>query len=341
MPQLRKDPVISRWVIISTDRGKRPSDFDRSPRKKTEDFCPFCPGNERFTPPEIIAFRNEASHANEPNWLTRVIPNNFPLLQIEGELKRRGMGMFDMMTGIGAHEVIIETPDHDREMGTMATTQIERVLWAYRDRIIDLKKDLRFKYIMVFKNYGKAAGAVLDHPHSQLIAMPVIPKRVDEELVGAREYYEFKERCVFCDMVQQEIASGSRIVSENKDFVAFEPFASRFPFETWILPKRHIPSYSLIEIGEVGNLAWILKDVIWRIGEILHDPPFNYILHTAPLHREDLPEYHFHFEVIPRITKVAGFEWGTGFYINPTIPEEAAIYLRELEAPTEAGSAPR
>ena len=208
MPELRKDPVTSRWVIISTERGKRPSDFGSAAERERVGFCPFCPGNEGKTPPEVLAYRPDGSTANGSNWHLRVVPNKFPALQIEGDLNRQGDGMYDKMNGIGAHEVVIETPEHGETLASMNERRIEDILWAFHDRVLDLKKDPRFRYILIFKNAGRAAGASLDHPHSQLIATPIIPKRVREELDGAKEYYNYKERCVFCDIVRQELNQG-------------------------------------------------------------------------------------------------------------------------------------
>jgi UDPglucose--hexose-1-phosphate uridylyltransferase len=331
MPELRKDPVIGRWVIISGERGKRPSDFAIEKEIQEVSFCPFCAGQEDKTPPEIVAYREENSKADSPGWWVRVVPNKFPILQIEGHLNRVGEGMYDRMNGVGAHEVIIETPDHHKEIFELEDKRIEDILWIYRDRIIDLKKDVRFQYILIFKNRGIAAGASLSHPHSQLIATPIVPKRVKEEIRGAKSYYEYKERCVFCDIVRQEINTRERLIIENEDFVAIEPFAPRFPFETWILPKVHNCSFENIQKKEVSNLAQVLKDILERINKVLDNPPFNYIIHSAPLNSSNLSYYHWHIEIIPKLTKVAGFEWGTGFYINPTPPEEAARFLREVE----------
>ncbi len=332
MPELRRDPVIGRWVIISTERGKRPSDFGSSKEGEKEGkFCPFCVGNEDKTPPEILSYREPGTEVNKSGWWVRVVPNKFPALQIEGALNRRGEGMYDRMNGIGAHEVIIETPDHDKTIATLDDKKVEDVIWAYRDRILDLKKDARFEYILIFKNHGAAAGASLYHSHSQLIATPVVPKRVKEEVNGGRNYYDYKERCVFCDMVKQELSSDIRVISENEDFIAISPFASRFPFEMWVLPKKHDSAFENIQKHEVVLLSRILKDVLKRINVVLNDPPFNYIIHTAPINTSNLPYYHWHIEIIPKLIKVAGFEWGTGFYINPTPPEEATKYLREAE----------
>jgi UDPglucose--hexose-1-phosphate uridylyltransferase len=330
MPELRKDPILGRWVIIATERGKRPTDFDAEPQPRRGGFCPFDYGSEDKTPSEVLAYRDAGSSANQPGWWLRVIPNKFPALQIEGELNRAGDGMYDYMNGIGAHEVVVETPDHNGTLDTLSVKQVQEILWAYRDRLIDLKKDPRFRYIIIFKNHGAAAGASLEHPHSQIIAMPIIPKRVQEEITGARQYFEYKERCVFCDILRQEKSSDKRIVLENENFISFMPFASRFPFETWLMPKVHQSHFEDIRKKEVMSLAEVLREVIRRIKVALNDPPYNFILHNSPCREKDLEYYHWHLEIMPKLTKVAGFEWGTGFYINPTPPEDAARYLREI-----------
>src|SRR3989339_1307072 len=343
MPELRKDPVSDRWVVISSERGRRPSDFGSASVAEeiaAGGFCPFCGGNEAKTPPEITAWRKAGSLPNTPGWDVRVVANRFPALVIEGEVNRTGMGVFDMMSGIGAHEGIIESPKHDMNIPDMEDEQVEKVLWAYKQRLLDLEKDKRFRYILVFKNYGKAAGASLSHPHSQLIATPITPRYIKLELTGARQYFQGKERCIFCDIVRQELGSGERLVYENEYFVAFEPFASRFPFETWILPRRHSAKYQEISDEERLQLASCMKDIMSRLKKTLNDPPYNYVVHTAPnpVIRPGKPDYwgtidydfHWHIEIIPRLTKIAGFEWGSGLYINPTSPEEAAKYLREI-----------
>lgn len=332
MPELRKDPVIGRWVIISTERGKRPYDFT----KKTEEnrkggFCPFCERNEIYTPSEVLAYRKSGSKPNGPDWTVRVVPNKFPALEVEGELERRGLGMYDMMNGIGAHEVIIENPNHNIRLGDHKIPQIIDVLWAYRDRMIDLKRDTRFKYIIIFKNQGVEAGASLEHPHSQLIALPIIPKRVTEELQGSERYYHYKERCIFCDIIAQEKYDNKRIITENEDFISLAPFASRFPFEIWLLPKTHSSSFENIQRVEIEQLANILKETLTRLNKAIDYPSYNMVLHTAPLKDSGLHYYHWHIELIPKLTKVAGFEWGSGFYINPTPPETAAKFLREVD----------
>lgn len=337
MPELRKDPIIGRWVIISTERGKRPTDFASVPPARSSNFCPFCVGNETKTPPEVYALRAQGTKPDTPGWKVRVVSNKFPALQIEGDLNRQGEGIYDKMNGIGAHEVIIETPDHDKTLSDLDENTVAEVLSTWKERMLDLKKDERFKYIVVFKNHGEAAGASLEHSHTQLVAMPIIPKRVVEEIEGARKYYDFKERCIYCDIVSQELNDDVRVVSSNENFLAIEPFAARFPFETWILPKTHKAAFQDIGKNEIHHLARILKEILMKINAALNSPPYNFILHTLPLQGDNRNWYHWHLEIMPKLTKVAGFEWGSGFYINPTAPEEAARYLREIQVTTLKG----
>ncbi len=327
MPELRKDPVVGRWVIISTERARRPTDFQREPVRATGERCVFCEGNEDTTPPEIMAGRVN-SGPNEPGWTYRVVPNKFPALRIEGELEPTGEGLFDRMNGVGAHEVVIETPDHLGSLATMSVDAVAEVLLAFRDRLLDLKKDPRFEYVLVFKNHGEAAGASLEHPHSQLIATPIIPIMVKEELEGSQRYWEMKERCVWCDIVRQERKSRQRVILESDGFVALAPFAPRFPFETWILPTHHRAAFEESGIEELRGLATVLGEFLRRLTTTLNEPPFNFMLHTAPLRETGLDYFHWHLEIIPKLANVAGFEWGSGFFINPMPPESAAAALR-------------
>jgi UDPglucose--hexose-1-phosphate uridylyltransferase len=331
MSELRRDAVTGRWVIISTDRQKRPNDFRFEKASIIgREQCPFCPGHEAMTPPEIVSYRPNGGAPNTPGWDVRVVPNKFPALQVEGTLDREGDGMFDRMNGIGAHEVIIETPNHDRPLAAMSEPEIEKLLWAFRERMLDLKQDFRLRYILVFKNHGAAAGATLAHPHSQLIALPIVPDFVREEIDGARRHYEVKERCVFCDIIHQEIGDGQRVIQENTDMIALAPYAPRFAFETWLLPRRHGARFEEAPRHEYESLARILKATLQRMDRALESPAFNLILHTSPFSENVANEYHWHIEIMPKLTRVAGFEWGTGFYINPTSPEEAASVLRAV-----------
>ena len=320
MPELRKDPITQEWVIIATERGRRPSDFTHltiaEPEKpEYSPTCPFCPGKEEMTPPEVLAYR-QSRERNAPNWWVRVVPNKFPALAIEGDLNKRGIGMYDRMNGVGAHEVIIETPKHNLDPATVSLYQLTEALWAFRERYLDLRKDPRFKYILVFRNHGKVAGASLEHPHSQIIATPMIPIEIVNEVQGEMEF-------------------GQRVVNQTEHFLEFEPFASKFPFETWLLPKQHEASFATTMTRErITEFAGLLQDTLRRIAKCLNGPPYNYAIHTAPCNREDSELFHWHMVIMPRLTIAAGFEMGTGIYINVTSPEDAARYLREIETKT-------
>lgn len=341
MPELRHDPIQKRWVIIATERGRRPSDFIKLEPQSSGGFCPFEEGNEEKTPPEIIAFRRPGTAPNSPGWEVRVVSNKFPALRIEGNLDREGDGIYDKMNGIGAHEVVIESPHHDVNLSDQPLEHFQKIMRVYQMRLTDLMKDLRFRYVLIFKNHGVTAGASLAHPHTQIIATPVTPRTVAMELDSAREHYERKERCLFCDIISQDLKQGDRVISEVDGMVAIAPFASRFPFEVYITPIEH--SHDFAELSDEGltALSKCLKETLTRLRLALDDPPYNFMLHSAPNtqskkrrpgHWVTLPyDFHWHFEIIPRLVRTAGFEWGTGFYINPTPPEDAAKYLREIE----------
>ncbi len=340
MSELRHDPLAKRWVIIATERSRRPEEFDFHVEQEAEPrFCPFCPGHEDKTPAEISAVRPEGGAPNTPGWEVRVIPNKYPALAIEGDLERRGVGLYDRMRGIGAHEVIVESPQHSLHLADLDPVHIERVLAACQERLRDLLRDGRFKYILLFKNYGAAAGATLSHPHTQLIATPITPRAIAMELESARVHYYLKERCIFCDLLAQEIEARDRIVRLDEHFVVMAPYASRFPFELLVIPRRHNHSFAEEPRPMLTALARCLRDTLARLKGALRNPPYNFVFHTAPntttlVQRRNYwdtlaVDWHWHIEILPRLTRVAGFEWGTGFYVNPTAPEEAAAFLRE------------
>ena len=336
MTELRKDPIIDNWVIISTERGKRPLDYKIKTDEKKKDSCVFCEGNEGETPPEIFAFRKKGTRENSPGWKVRVVTNKYPALKMEKrEAILKKAGMFWKMDGLGVHEVTIETPHHHKDFDNLSINNIVLILKTYRQRYLDLSKDKRIKYILIFKNYGIDGGASLEHPHSQLIATPIIPQRIKEELKGAKEYFDLKGRCIFCDYIKQELKSKDRLIKETEKYVAISPFAARFPFETWIFPKYHNACYEETGDKDILSLARIMKEILSKIKKKLNNPPYNFIIHTAPskeFSTREWPDldkkYHWHIEIIPRLTKIAGFEWGTGFYINTTSPEEAARIFR-------------
>jgi UDPglucose--hexose-1-phosphate uridylyltransferase len=331
MPELRRDPIVGRWVIIATERARKPSDFVTPPSPPSTGLCPFCPGQEDKTPREVyVSGRPPALAANGPGWKVRVVPNRFPALRVEGDLDRKADGIYDLMNGVGAHEVLIETPDHGRQVKDLSDQELTEVLFAFKARILDLRNDLRLRYVLLFKNQGALAGASLEHPHAQLIALPVTPRQVQDEIDGARRHFEHRERCIFCDIVTQERKDRSRLVFENEEFVVFAPWAPRSPFETWIVPKRHESNYEAEPKERLGQCAQALGSTLRRLAAALGDPPFNFIVHTNPLRDLPTPSYHWHIEVMPALTQVAGFEWGSGFHINPVPPEEAAEFLRKL-----------
>lgn len=332
MPELRRDPVLGRWVIIASDRGKRPQELrvEEAPAV-TAESCPFCEGHEDQTPPEIQAFRARDSRPNGPGWRVRTVPNRYPALQVEGDLDKRGDGIYDLMNGVGAHEVIIETPKHGVSITELDLPHVQDVLWMCRERMLDLKRDRRLVYGLIFKNVGAPAGASIEHTHSQLICTPTVPKTVSEEMSRTGAYFDFRGRCLFCDMVRQELAAYTRIVRDTPRFVAFAPFAARFPFETWILPKRHSSHFEDTPRHEIEELAGCLRGTLLKLEKALDRPPYNYLVHTSPFDRAEIESYHWHIEIIPRLTRIAGFEWGTDFYVNPVPPERSADYLRAIE----------
>ncbi len=342
MPELRHNPVNRQWVIIATERGRRPHDFEPVETNEIPRYCPFCRGHEEKLPYPIRVLDQYGQPATQENWQVRVVPNRYPALQIEGEPERAAHGIYDRMNGIGAHEVIIDSPEHNQHIPDMSLDHLTLVLDTYRERIEDLLRDKRLRHVLVFKNFGKHAGASLSHPHSQIIATSITPIRVVSLLRSVREHFKVKERCLFCDIIAQEIDEGDRIVALNNEFVAFCPYASRFPFEINIIPRKHAFDYSRTSKETLRSLAEILSRVLKLYRVALDNPPYNLLLHTAPnissdpnrggSHWETLQhDFHWHIEIFPRTTHMAGFEWGTGFFINPTPPETAAQFLREIK----------
>lgn len=367
---MRQDPVTGRWVIVATERARRPESFRLAraePPPGPPPSCPFCPGHERETPPETFAYRAPGTGPDTPGWEVRVVPNKFPAVTPEGAgepaavnpalratITRAGTPGGGHAGGgearpadlerrrgaLGVHEVIIETPHHDRSLATLEQEAVERVVRCYRQRYLEHRGDGRWHYIQLFKNHRREAGASIEHPHSQLIALALVPPAVGEEIEGSREYYLRHHACVYCRMIEAELSGESRVVAINRDFVAFAPYASRLPFETWILPREHRPCFGDLPEEDIAGLASILREILGRVHRHLGDPPYNFMLHTAPPERPGPRDfgradaghhagYHWHLELIPKLTIPAGFELATGMYINITRPEEAARYLRE------------
>jgi UDPglucose--hexose-1-phosphate uridylyltransferase len=343
--ELRFDPIKNRWVIIAEERKHRPFEFlvpeePATPAAGAEG-CPFEYGFEDRTPPEILNIPRPGGGGSGPYWQVRVVPSRFPALRVEGEVQREGIGLYDRLSGVGAHEVIVENPDHWREMADLSVDELMLVFFAYRERLRDLQRDSRLRYVLIFKNKGKEAGASLSHPHSQLIATPIIPTAVIQELKAAKDLYDRKERCIFCDMILQEQHFGTRIGLQDERFIAIHPYASAFPFETWILPTAHQHDFGLASDDELRALASMVRDSLRRLRVLLKDPPYNMVLHTAPSphprrgHTDYWStierDFHWHLELVPRITRNAGFEWGSGYTVNPTPPEEAARFFKDAD----------
>ncbi|MEI7542361.1 MAG: galactose-1-phosphate uridylyltransferase [bacterium] len=327
MSELRKDPVINRWVITLDDKSFKPQADSKIPANLSDkdSSCALCPGNEDKTGKNILS-------VNDPDgkWKVRVIPNNHPYLRVETPLKKKGVGIFDVISGTGANEIIVDTPLHNVDFDKMDVSRVVDVIRTYKDRILDLKNDTRLEYVLIFKNRGERAGSNSQHLHSQLMALPVIPKKITEEMDASKEYFNFKKRCVYCDLVDNEIHMKERIVRETERFVCITPFASQTPFEMWIIPKTHASHFYKLSENEEADLAIILKDSITRLNKALNYPSYNYMIHTTPVKQQDIDHYHWHIEIMPRVKSIAGFEWGSGFYINPTLPEEAADFLRKV-----------
>jgi len=332
MGELRRDPIIGQWVVVATDQESlTPVGYDKESHERTQhSVCQFCVGRERQTPNEVDAIRFDGSQANTPGWKARAVPNKFPALKIEGELEKRGIGIYDLSNGIGAHEVIVETPDHLRDLAELSVEEISYVIRMYLNRGLALAKDKRFKYIMVFKNFGESAGASVEHAHSQIIALPMVPKLVKAELEGAQSYAKFRGRCLFCDILEQEYAEVDRIVAQNEKYVGFCPYVPRYPFENWIMPKEHESNFFTLQDADMMALSGIIKEMLLRMQKVLNCS-YNFYIHTDPIDYKDKEMYHWHIEIVPNLVKVKGYEWGTGLYLVPTSPAVAAGYLRDVE----------
>ena len=327
--EIRTDPITGRTVAIDIGRYRRRDDFDLGPVRLEDPpaACPLCEGREGDAGPEILAWR-EGGPANVPGWSVRVVPNRHPMLRIEGGTAVRTQGLFEARDGLGAHEVIVETPIHDQPLHTLDADRLWRVLWAWRTRIQDLKRDSRFVSVVIFKNHGRAAGARLDHAHSQLTAYPMVPPALADKVRGAARHLSKTGRCIFCDLVADELKDGRRIVADHDAVLAIAPYASRVPFETWLMPRTHSPRFEDATDATLEALARAVKVVMAGIDWALERPACNLVLHTGPLSGEADAAFHWHLEILPRVTRHGGLEWGSGLYRNPVSPEEAAQVLR-------------
>jgi UDPglucose--hexose-1-phosphate uridylyltransferase len=331
--ELRQDIATKRWVIVAHERAKRPHQFLKQVEVQEEpdhrDDCPFCEGNEMQTPPEVYALR-EQSEPNRPGWKVRVVPNKFAALSPAVKLEVQHPEIFTTISGYGSHEVIVETPQHNQTLATLPQEQVELVLQAVLQRMRTLAQDEHLAFVQVFRNHGAAAGTSLVHPHSQLIATPIVPTNVREEIEEARRFYDDRVRCVYCYLLEKEHQQDRRIVLLTDHYVVLTPFASRSPFELMILPRRHSASFVFdAKREDIAPLADVLRRTLLLLYRAANNPAYNAVLHTAPLRDSCMDYYHWHLEIVPRLATPAGFELGTGIYITTAIPEETAAYLRE------------
>lgn len=337
-PELRKNLVTREWVIIARGRGRRPSDLVREGEEAAalppfDEKCPFCPGQEGMTPPEVFALR-DGGERDSKGWRVRVVPNKFAALREEGSDRLREVGIYSARDGFGAHEVIVESPAHNRDLWELEAGAVEEVVEAYRQRYLAHESGASQPYVLIFRNHGPRAGTSLVHPHSQLIAAPVMPHQLHVELEGAAAYWEYLGKCVFCALVEHESRGDERLVLQTEHFLVVTAYAARYPFETWILPKRHAIRFADMSEEECSDFARVLKRTLGKMAGCLKRPSYNFAIHTVPAALHNVRAYHWHVEVFPRITTPGGFELGSDIYINTTAPEEAAGFLREAEAPT-------
>lgn len=325
---MRKDPLTGRWVILAPNRSLRPSDFspdtDKIPAR-----CPFCPGHEGDTPPEIDRV---SSAGNDPDWSVRLVPNSFSALLREGEPGKLNGDFYTSLRGVGAHEVVIETPLHAAQPWEYSDAKIAAIFGLVARRIRSLQSDPRIRYVQYFRNSGAGAGASIRHPHSQILALPVVPVAVQAELTSARQHFERTGRCACCEMIGIESESRARTIIENESYTAFMPFAPRFSHETWILPRGHQHDFAALTGEDFTPLGPILRATLFALDRALDSPPFNLLLHVAPAAADAGTYFHWRIEILPRHTHVAGFEFSTGFHINADPPESAAERLRGIIA---------
>ena len=328
LSELRQDIVTGDWVVIATSRAKRPEDFAKHEKKEVKEesvkdclFCdPVASGQEK----DVLIYND-----TKGDWSLRVFPNKFPAFAREDYPKHFDEGPYFGMDGIGYHEIVV-TRDHERQIANMEPTEVAEILDAYQDRYVDLMNKKSVNYIEIFHNHGKEAGASIAHPHSQLMAIPVISPYVKLELDGAEDYHRHNEECVYCKIIEWEIESKKRVVFENENFIAFCPFASRAAFETWVIPKKHKPYFERISAQEKLEVAEALQKAVGKIYKALNNPAYNFYIHTSPCDGKDYPHYHWHIEILPRTSVWAGFELSTGIEISTIEPEIAAEYLRNI-----------
>ncbi len=339
MPELRQDYATKEWVIIATERARRPEEFAKSREEpvrlpERDPHCPFCPGNEQMTPPEVLALRDGAV-PDGPGWLVRVIPNKFPALIPDGRPHRSRSGIYLRMEGVGFHEVVIETPRHDQTLALLSPQEMERVVAVYRERYRQLNENPCNELILIFRNQGKQAGTSLIHPHSQIVATPIVPPAVRRSLYEAERYYDALGRCVICDIIDYELRVQERIVSDDPEFVTVVPFAAQVPFELLIIPKLHQASFGELLDDQIPSFSGVVRGALRKLYFALKNPDYNFAIFTAPHYTQGEPHSHWYLRIRPRLTTPAGFEMGSQIYINVSLPEENAQFLRQFPVPED------
>ena len=330
MPEFRQDPITGRWVIIAPGRASRPWHIGAAHERARPAPCPFCVGNEAMTPPEVWAQRQTNTKADAPGWRLRIVPNKYPALESSRDWTANSDRFYLSMNSLGVHEVIIESAAHVTHVSALSAEQFADVLRAYRTRLGALGNDPRWRYLMIYKNQGEPAGATLEHIHSQLTALPTVPKEATDEMNRASEYFAATGRCIYCEISRREIESGERLVANTDRFVAFCPFAPRFGYETWILPKNHAAVFAECSEEDIIAFGQTLRHMLLKLNRLCDHPPFNYILHSAPRDNMASRHYHWHMEILPQLTRAAGFEWGSGVHMNSIAPEDAARLLSDV-----------
>jgi UDPglucose--hexose-1-phosphate uridylyltransferase len=322
-PQLRKDPIIDRWTLIAPERAARPTELEDAGHLAHRPACPFCEGHEAETPHEVLALRRPGMAADGPGWRVRVVPNRFPAVKMGTATEKVPVPFFSVEPGVGVHEVVIESPNHEASIAALPAEHVRDVFAVYRDRLTALWADERLRHVQVFKNHGAPAGASVEHVHSQILATPRVPREMQAELSGVAAHYATHSRCAFCELVDREVAAGERVVFDSQHVVAIAAWAGRFPYETWVLPRRHAACFERIGDAELTDLAMVMRTVLRRMAAVAGEPAYNYVLHTTAAE-----PFHWHWEILPRMTGIAGYELATGCYLNPLPPEVAAERLR-------------
>lgn len=333
MAELRQNIITRDWVIIARERARRPDEFvsEVRPRVRVDTYkadCPFCPGNEHLTQRELFRV------SGERNWKVRVVANKYAALSSDGERVRTINGIYRSMTAVGFHEVVIEHRQHDRTIAQLSPGEVADILEAYRQRYGAIKKDPRIEAIIIFKNHGEGAGTSLLHPHSQIAATPIVPTQIRGRIEEAIRYFDEAGECVFCRTLKEELMSRERIVFETEHFVAFIPYAALSPFHLWIFPRRHASSFDDLFDAELNDLAVNLRTVLAKIYHGLNDPDYNYSIRSIPTRDRHTDYFHWYITIIPRVSRTAGFEIGSGMFINTSLPEESAKFLRNVKVPS-------